>query len=847
MNGPVTTQAVIPIRDEPLFRGAPQIRGYPRIGKHVLLDRLGSGAMGSVYLAYRLSVSRLEAVKFLNPKGNASEDLLRRFTHEAQTMANLESTNIVKVYDVEAWSGRHYISMELINGETLHARVRRNGRLPALEAATIARDAALGLAAIHEAKIIHRDIKPANIMMTSRGIVKVSDLGVAKSESPDATDHTGHHTIIGTPQYMAPEQFNGEVSPSSDVYALALTLRFMVAGHDPVQPGEFTRIMRQVIDGLEHPREAHPDMPADLAEIIFRATNREPGLRTPDASAFLADLEGWIRAQGGPADLASISPSSLGSKLPTSDLLRQIKAEADRVPGTPGDLANAQTIFPASTAVPPTIAPTGAIVPPTIPGDPGAASRVPTVHSQELVSPVPRPEPRSLPAWAMILIGAAVLIAGASVVIFLNGQNDWLNRGQARDSADSGGVPRTAPDPISADSAPSDPRTSRENQPDQIRPEQPRDPTTVGDRGGHSGDGARTADIERPEHGGVGGASGPGPGESNNPGDNARTPIEEEKQRAARASDLADRVQRASDEIDRAAQIGDPVNAIASLAGVVGALDRLADEANPEDLSGTPGEHLPAVIRQRRDEAINAADHVMQRTLDAAGPAYETSAMTFVNRHQAEMMLGLAEAGSNNTLRVLIGSLQWYPKSEDAEIDPGNIDILEKAHDLAVGRGLDRAYYHRGEFRRKQQMRSAYLDFAAGQLNDPDCKFRLAYLLLDMEGTTWDDFPQAERDRIARSIGGVNTPESRIVAAHAKLNEAIQQGSHRARRLLGQVLMNKDIAESVELMVQAAIDGNRLAQEQLKAWLDYNRSRGSGIVPITDQHLERLRQHGIRF
>lgn len=847
MNGPVTTQTEIPIREEPLFRGAPLIMGFPRIGKHVLLDRLGSGAMGSVYLAYRLSVSRVEAVKFLNPKGDASEELVRRFTHEAQSMANLESNNIVKVYDVEVWSGRHYISMELIDGETLHARVRRNGRLPAIEAATIARDAALGLAAIHEAKIIHRDIKPANIMMTSRGIVKVSDLGVAKSESPESTYHTGHHTIIGTPQYMAPEQFNGAVSPASDVYALALTLRFMIAGHDPVHPGEFTRIMRQVIDGLEHPREAHPDLPEELADIIFKATHREPGLRTPDANAFLADLDGWIRAQGGPADLASISPSSLGSKLPTNDLLRQIKVEADRPRPTPGNISDAQTIVSGSTSLPPTLAPSGAMLPPTIPGNETPATEHPTASPQQDTLSEPRPEPRSMPVWAWIMIGAAGLSAITSGVIFLNGKNNWLNQGQTNASADPGANPMAPPDPIAPGSSPSDPRISREDQPDRNRPEQPRDPTTVGDRGGHSGDGARTPDTEKPDQGGVGVASGPGPGESNRPGDSARTPTEEEHHRAARAADLADRVQRASDEINRAAQMGDPLNAVASLAGVVTSLNRLAEEAKSENLRGTPGEHLPASISQHRAEAISAADRVMQRTLDAAGPGHENSAMTLVNRDQAEMMLGLANAGSNNTLRVLIGSLQWYPNSEDAEIDPENIDLLEKAHDLAVTRGLDRAYYHRGEFRRRQGKSSAYLDFAAGQISDPDCKFRLAYLLFDMEGTTWDRFPAAERAQISRSIGGVGTPESRVIAAHAKLNEAIQQGSHRARRLLGQVLISKDIAESVELMVQAAIAGNRLAHEQLKLWNEFNRSRGSDIVPITNEHRDRLARHGIRL
>ena len=870
MDGATTPQGSKPVREDKVLAGAPLVMGHPIVGKHALLDRLGAGAMGSVYLAYQLSVSRLEAVKFLDPQGDASADLVRRFRHEAQAMANLESPNIVKVYDVDSWAGRHYLSMELIDGETISGRVRRSGKLGHAEAATIARDAAFGLATIHDKQIIHRDIKPANILMTARGVVKVSDLGVAKNESADSAMHTGTHTIIGTPQYMAPEQFNGQVTPQSDIYALGLTLRYMVGGYDPVPHGQFTAIMRKVTDGLEHPGELHDNLPDGLAEIMHKATAKEPGDRYEDARAFAAALDAWLREEGGAVDLEKDSPSVLGDRLPAAAYLREIETEAEalREKGS-GGIGEAATIVPkTANPIPPTI-PGGSAFPQTIPdggsgagpGDAGGSSGWggygPPGTPGSRPGPIPTPLPAQgrdsggFPAWMGVLLGLAAVAAVAVGVIVMTGEKSPVGGGTTPALGSGTAMPTAADEAADNGGQPSIAREESTESDEQDTPRDKEQPLVQGDPGGRPKDGSTTGEHEAPVPEGAGTEHAEGPGESVDPGDGAPQETEEERRRVARLAELAEEVNEAKERVRRAESMADPVAAIEALAGVMESLSEA--EAEAEELEGSEAEQILSDVKVSRSAAEAAADKVMGRVLSEQ-PSERAEAMFIDGPELAEQMLGIAEAGSNNTLRVLIGSLQWYPDTEAAEITENAKmrGVLARAHDLAVERGLEGALFHRGEYKRLLgQGSAAYADYRRGYRLDPRCKWRMAFLLLGWESGEGAEIHLADEIRRAGQVIGLptGTPEERNAAAVSALEKAVRSGSHRASRLLAQELAGKGATRprAVDLLVDSAASGNSYSIGLLRQWAALKDNQGRAVFTITDEHQRRLRRSGINL
>ena len=265
-----------------------------------LRDRIGAGGFAEVFHARDLRLKRDIAVKVLRPDLGLSPELLQRFRREAETIATLRNAHIVPVYDIGEAEGLAFIIMPMISGESLRAVLDRDGAMPAPEVRRILREAAQGLAAAHEAGVVHRDIKPENIMLEGRDKrVLVMDFGIAKAvgalgDGDPAAALTTTGIIIGTPQYMSPEQACGDksIDARTDQYSLAVVGYRMLAGKLPFE-GESTRAMlyQQLVAEPPPIAASVPGVPSGLASAIQRAMSKEPSERFENMLEFAAMLD----------------------------------------------------------------------------------------------------------------------------------------------------------------------------------------------------------------------------------------------------------------------------------------------------------------------------------------------------------------------------------------------------------------------------------------------------------------------------------------------------------------------------------------------------------------------------
>lgn len=259
--------------------------------------KLGQGGMGAVYLAIRESDAKEVVVKFLAQEQAADPAWRGRFLREAEVMRRISHPNIVGIFDVEGEIKAPYIVMEFVDGSPLED-VIEDGPIEPKEAARIGRDIALALAHAHDAGVIHRDIKPANVLLSKTGEVKVLDFGLAKSvESDDGLSLPGQ--ILGTPYYMAPEQWGDHMVDSRcDVFSLGATLYHLVTGVVPFQGKSPQAISRKVMKGqFAPPRAMVPDMPADLELAIFRMMERDRRFRYRNATECAEALDQVLKGK----------------------------------------------------------------------------------------------------------------------------------------------------------------------------------------------------------------------------------------------------------------------------------------------------------------------------------------------------------------------------------------------------------------------------------------------------------------------------------------------------------------------------------------------------------------------
>jgi tetratricopeptide (TPR) repeat protein len=301
-----------------------------RVGPYLLLERLGGGAMGTVYRARDLFLGRTVALKVHKRRRN--EQGLRRFLQEARAAEALSHPNVSRTLDAGSEGDLHYLATELVSGMTLAAIVR-GGPLPWPDALEIALQMSAGLRAAHAAGVMHRDVKPSNVMIGREGTVRLVDFGLAKQiaaldpgEGPTIVDwqsvQTSPGAVLGTPAYMAPEQASGRpVDARTDVFAFGVTLWETLAGTGLFRRPSPAQTLRAILsDAAPRLDVAAPGTPPWLAEVIARCVEKEPLLRYADAAMLWHALEeGRQReGEGARADLAGLVLRSIGPRISLS-------------------------------------------------------------------------------------------------------------------------------------------------------------------------------------------------------------------------------------------------------------------------------------------------------------------------------------------------------------------------------------------------------------------------------------------------------------------------------------------------------------------------------------------------
>lgn len=265
------------------------------IGGYRIEAILGRGGMGTVYKAVQVSLDRIVALKILAPHLVADRNFVEQFFREARAAANLNHHNVVHVYDVGNEGETYFYSMELMEGGTVEAKIRRDGKIPLKEAAAMIRDAARGLEYAESKKIVHRDIKPENLMMGSHGIVKIADLGLAAGHQ--TIDSTGR--VFGTPHFISPEQARREaVDSRSDIYSLGASFYRMLTGKT-VFSGKTVKeiLLKQLQETPAPPRELNPEIPEEIEAMILQCLQKEPAKRFQSAREVGDLLDAFLSRQ----------------------------------------------------------------------------------------------------------------------------------------------------------------------------------------------------------------------------------------------------------------------------------------------------------------------------------------------------------------------------------------------------------------------------------------------------------------------------------------------------------------------------------------------------------------------
>jgi putative nucleotidyltransferase with HDIG domain len=329
------------------------------IGNYRIVTELGSGAMGEVYFAEHTVMGRRAAIKVIREELSAHAETVQRFINEARMVNRIGHPNIVEITDFGQVGSRYYIMMELLEGETLEAYLEHARCLDEPEAISIAIQIADALRAAHELGVVHRDLKPENVFMVSRAgqggrVVKVLDFGVAKLMNAPASAmmSTTPGAILGTPQYMSPEQCQGaeELDHRSDVYALGVVLYRMLTGSVPFTGDALMQILFAHMQTPPRPaRELRPELSPYLEAVLHKALEKRPEDRFADMLAFRNALEGRAILPQIGANIAKPSVSANLIKPAQSSTAAKPSVSAEVVAQTPLR-ANAEIAAPPAIA-----------------------------------------------------------------------------------------------------------------------------------------------------------------------------------------------------------------------------------------------------------------------------------------------------------------------------------------------------------------------------------------------------------------------------------------------------------------------------------------------------------------
>jgi serine/threonine protein kinase len=408
-------------------------------GKYRILSKVGQGGMGAVYKVLHVAFDELRALKVINPSLMSDELFVRRFKHEAVITRKLQHPNAVRVDDIdEAEDGRPIIVMEYIEGQSLKKLIKDQGALPSPRVCTIIKQAAAALDAAHKLGMVHRDIKPDNIALVDAPEgeqAKVLDFGIAKIKEVRAGELsgltlTGTGVVIGTPQYMSPEQAMGkrgdELDGRSDIYSLGVVMYQMLTGDLPFKADTTMGMLIAHMQQAPTPiRTIHPELqiPEAIANVVMKTLEKDPGLRPQSARALIAEIENaesWappmnqtrvVRPTSGysPEDSARALRESL--QVPQTGMNRAAPPE---VP--PGPVAPVAPLPPPSKVLTPRRAPP-------------RAAPAPQPHPVVAASP---PRKSNVALWITMCALGVVLVAGGLYII---GQNSMRRAGNSNQKA----------------------------------------------------------------------------------------------------------------------------------------------------------------------------------------------------------------------------------------------------------------------------------------------------------------------------------------------------------------------------------------------------------------------------
>src|SRR6266478_1951757 len=271
--------------------------------RYEILALLGQGGMGAVYKARDTELDRLVALKIIRPELTTNPEILKRFKQELILARQVTHRNVIRIFDLGQADGFKFITMEYLEGQDLRGVLREKGKLPPEEAAKIILQICRALEAAHSEGVIHRDLKPQNIMLDANGRAYVMDFGIARSAYLPVMTQTG--ALVGTPEYMSPEQAKGEkLDERSDLFSLGTILYELIIGQSPYYSDTpLATLWKRIQEKAKPPTEIDPTVPKPLSDIVAKALEIEPENRFASASEFAQHLESWL----------GISPSMIGS------------------------------------------------------------------------------------------------------------------------------------------------------------------------------------------------------------------------------------------------------------------------------------------------------------------------------------------------------------------------------------------------------------------------------------------------------------------------------------------------------------------------------------------------------
>lgn len=276
----------------------PKGKRPPLEGRYEILDRVGKGGMGVVFRALDLEAGGPVAIKFLQPRHAGDVKQVKRFLREAKMLEALDHPHVVKIHRFGVYRKTHYIVMDFLEGRTLSSYLEEGHEFPIEEAVEIVGHLASGLAYAHGQGIIHRDIKPSNIVIEPDGRPVLTDFGLARRAQDEGVTQTG--AVLGTAQYMSPEQARGEeaIGERSDVFSLGVVFYEMVTGVSPFEGGSLFNILKKVVEYVPpSPRQLKSSVPAAIDSIVSRCMVKRPEARMASMTELVMDLEAYLTGE----------------------------------------------------------------------------------------------------------------------------------------------------------------------------------------------------------------------------------------------------------------------------------------------------------------------------------------------------------------------------------------------------------------------------------------------------------------------------------------------------------------------------------------------------------------------